>query len=105
MASQRSLGGRRQPGAAHEDVKSFLMGLGGRMEAQTIASEVGWFPRLARASGPDSHRVNQGRLGHAAAVIQNRNLGVRPRPLEVQPDVTGTGGDAVVDEVRYRIRK
>ena len=29
---------------------------------------------------------------------------VRPRPLEVQPDVTGAGGDAVVDEVRYRTR-
>ena len=54
----------------------------------------------ARSLGRDGHRGDEFVLGHAVAVVGDRDPRVPPVPSELHVDVAGLRRDAVVHEVR-----
>ena len=52
-------------------------------EAEAISSEVRRVTVLSRALGTDSHGIYQAGFGHTAAVVQNRDPGIRSAPMEM----------------------
>ena len=70
----------------------------GGFEAQSKPAQIRARARVSGIAAPEAHRFYQLGLGHPAAVVQDRNDGLRNRP-NIDRDRMCVGGYAVVDQI------